>query len=152
MGLIMKGVKIFLAEDDMDDVFFFTEALGRICKASTVKVCENGLEMLEALETAKDQLPDVVILDINMPAMDGMECLKQIRSKPYLDHVPIVMLTTTSSRNTVEEAHKAGASLYVKKPVIFEDLEAIIETIIRMNWLQHAYPVEMSKFVYVPQS
>ena len=76
----MRALQIYLAEDDTDDIDCFREALREVDKNCTVTVFSNGAELLDKLCSPAVFLPDIVLMDINMPLMNGMECLKQIRS------------------------------------------------------------------------
>ncbi len=121
---------IALAEDDSDDQLLFTEALKHVCKKSTLAVVENGMMMLDLLEQRMDSLPDVIILDVNMPAMSGIECLKIIRSTKGLEQLPVIIMSTSANQKTIDDAFLSGANSYAVKPGRFDDLKNIVEKII----------------------
>lgn len=117
---------IVLAEDDADDQLLFTEALKQISGDNTLTTVPNGMLMLDLLNENKSSLPDVVVLDINMPGMSGIDCLKIIRSEPEFNTVPVVMLSTTTDPQTVDVAYRLGANHYAVKPGAFDDLKRIV--------------------------
>lgn len=87
------------------------------------QIARNGKEALRILD-ALDTLPDLIFLDINMPVMNGLECLKKLRSDSKYDHIPISMLTT--SFNEAEHARKLGADLFLTKPPSFRELRDVL--------------------------
>jgi CheY-like chemotaxis protein len=125
---------IALAEDDSDDQLLFTEALKHVCKTTTLAVVENGVMMLDLLEKRMNSLPDVIILDVNMPGMSGIECLKIIRVTKGLDHLPVIIMSTSANPKTIDDAFHSGANSYAVKPGRYDDLKSIVEKIIKTDW------------------
>ena len=144
----MKGINIYLADDDLDDVGFFKEAVKQVCPSCSLTTSKNGKEMIDSMLSAKKFLPQIVFLDINMPVMNGLECLKIIRANPRFNSVPVIMLTTSSSQIAVEVAYKLGANLFIKKPMDFKDLKNIIRLVISADWTRQRYPAELSGAAY----
>jgi len=135
-----EEIKIFLAEDDRDDSFLFQEALNKIPYTTSLLVAQDGELLTEMIE--KNAVPDFIFLDLNMPKKDGYSCLKEIRSSPKLDNVPVIILSTSSSEQSIERAYNDGADLYVRKPDNFADLLKIIEACISKK---NQYPDKPSK-------
>lgn len=123
---------IALAEDDNDDQLLFAEALRQICKESTLRVVPTGMQLLDLLVAHQHVLPDVVVMDVNMPGMSGIECLKIIRSRFGL--LPVAVMSTSSDIETIDAAFESGADCYVVKPGKYSELKAVIEKIIITDW------------------
>jgi CheY-like chemotaxis protein len=129
----MKHPKtILLAEDNTRDVELTLEAISDLNLVSHVTVVRDGLETLDYLRCeGKYKLrpkgnPAVVLLDIKMPKMDGIEVLRTIRSDPKLQALPVVMLTSSRERPDLVRCYQYGVNAYVVKPVDFKEfLEAI---------------------------
>ncbi len=118
--------KILLAEDDPNDVELTLTALGERHLANEVDVVKNGAEALDYLfrrgEFAErgNGNPAVVLLDIKMPKVDGLEVLRQIRADPKLRFVPVVMLTSSREEGDLLRSYELGVNAYVVKPVDFD--------------------------------
>ncbi len=124
--------KIFMIiDDDEDDRFFFKEALVKIMINSPLYMeAYDGEDALKKLRTVK-QLPDFIFLDINMPRMDGRECLKQLKQEEKLKHIPVIMYSTSFCENALNEFHKLGASNCMLKPTDMNKLPAQIAEAIK---------------------
>jgi CheY-like chemotaxis protein len=108
---------ILYAEDDEDDIEFFRDSLEKLESENKLIVVSNGKKVLQAL---RERVPDIIFLDINMPVMDGMQCLKHIRTKMgELSNIPVVILSTSDFYKN--EALKDGADYYFVKPVLQEE-------------------------------
>ena len=143
---------IALAEDDSDDQLLFSEALKQVCKDSSLAVVENGMMMLTLLEERRDSLPDVIILDVNMPGMSGIECLKIIRKTTGLDHLPVIIMSTSANPKTIDDAFNCGANSYAVKPGKFADLRGIVEKIVLTDWLSSSIHKDRTTFMMRPNS
>jgi CheY-like chemotaxis protein len=126
-----KSIVIILIDDDEDDIDIFKEVVHNgIDLPIDVITGRNGLECLKLLEKT---VPDIVFLDINMPIMNGKECLKIIKQHDTYKHIPIVIYSTTTSKHEIESVKKLGAH-FLSKPISFKNsippLEAIISKII----------------------
>jgi CheY-like chemotaxis protein len=123
---------ILLAEDNPKDVELTLEALAEYNLANQVTVVRDGVETMEYLrcegkfELRKPGLPAVLLLDIKMPRMDGMEVLRTVRSDPALRILPIVILTSSREETDLIKSYELGVNAYVVKPVDFKDfMEAV---------------------------
>lgn len=141
---------IALAEDDADDQLLFTEALKQVRGENTLMTVPNGMLMLDLLKNNKEALPDVIVLDVNMPGMTGIECLKVIRSEPEFNHLPIVIMSTTTDPRTVEAAYASGANSYAVKPGKFDDLKKIVEKIVGQDLRSLSVHRDRNKFLLLP--
>ncbi len=123
---------ILLAEDNPKDVELTLEALSEHNLANQVAVVKDGVEAMEYLrcegkyKMRRQGNPAVVLLDIKMPRMDGLEVLRAIRSDPTLKMLPVVMLTSSREEPDLKKSYELGANAYVVKPVDFQDfIEAV---------------------------
>ncbi|HVF96326.1 MAG TPA: response regulator [Flavisolibacter sp.] len=121
---------IVYAEDDMDDLFIVRQAFEKHDHIS-VEHAPDGSEALTLLENMvqKKRLPCLVILDINMPVMNGRETLQAIRNHPELHKLPVVLFSTSNSTVDRSFAQNLGAEL-VTKPIEYRDLESIARTFV----------------------
>lgn len=142
---------IALAEDDSDDQLLFAEALKQVCKESTLQTVVTGKQLLNLLENRKQFLPDVVVLDVNMPGMSGIECLRSIRKTAGLDHLPVIIMSTSAHPVTLEDAFTSGADSYAVKPGKFDELKWIVNKIVITDWAAIAATKHRTTFMMKPQ-
>jgi CheY-like chemotaxis protein len=109
---------IFLVEDDEDDQQFFIEAIKEIDESICIYMAKNGREALDQLNNI-NPLPDVIFMDINMPLMNGFECLTLLRKHVRLKTIPVVILTTSNNHAEAEVARALGAIFFLSKPSNF---------------------------------
>jgi CheY-like chemotaxis protein len=112
--LANKKLHIFVADDDPDDLDIFKIIIKEISSDIKITVAKNGLELLEFLDIV---VPDIIFLDINMPCMNGIDCLSEIRKQKKLDDVPVIMFSTTAEEKHINSTYVLGANLYLQKPV-----------------------------------
>lgn len=129
-------LNILLADDDRDDRAFFEKALLEISIATHLTTVNDGEQLMEYLTENKDQLPDILFLDLSMPRKTGYECLAEITGDKNFTGLYIVMLTTSFTRgidfeyNLVNTLLKMGAQDYIRKPGSFEELKKVIKDIL----------------------
>jgi len=118
--MMRRKAHIMLVEDNHSDQVMVERALedGKI--ACDLTILPNGQKALESLRDMllSDSLPDLVLMDINMPVMDGKQTLQEIRSDLELKHLPVVMLTTSNREKDVIESYRLGVNAYLTKPVL----------------------------------
>ena len=126
----MQPIDILLVEDNEGDILLTTEALLEHKIVNNIFVVKDGIEALNYLlkrDSFKNSAtPDLILLDINLPKLNGQEVLKQIRSFENIRHIPVVMLSTSSSSDDVSESFKNEANCYITKPI---DIESFIREI-----------------------
>ncbi|WP_221088233.1 response regulator [Deinococcus aquaedulcis] len=106
---------LLLIDDNPADLLLAQEAFAEHADQVSVSTCRDGESALAYLRDRTHSLPDVVILDINMPQMNGFEVLRAIRADPELRHLPVVMLTTSDSKKDIDQAYDLFASSYMVK-------------------------------------
>ena len=126
--------RILLIEDDADDVRLITRLLGQAPISLMIDTVENGrsgLDFLEAIGRLEDpRTPDLIILDINMPVMDGTHFLAALRRHPVFRSLPVVALTTSTDVDTVRRAYDFGANAVVSKVDSLDGMSQIVNTIV----------------------
>jgi len=138
---IIKGKTILLVEDNPDDEALTLRALRRNHIANEVVVAHDGVEALDYLwgtgryegRDARQQ-PQVVLLDLKLPKVDGLEVLKRMRSDERTRRVPVVVLTSSSEERDIVASYDFGANSYVRKPVDFEQFVDAVRQL-GMYWL-----------------
>jgi CheY-like chemotaxis protein len=143
---------IALAEDDSDDQLLFKEALKQVSKEAVVQAVPNGMLMLDLLEDRRGSLPDVIVLDVNMPGMSGIECLKIIRQTKGFDHLPVIIMSTSTNPKTIDDAFVCGANSYAVKPGRFEDLKKIVGKIVFTDWKAEGVTRDRATFMMKPHA
>ncbi len=108
------------------------------------------MQLLDLLEDSRASLPDVIVLDVNMPGMSGIECLKIIRKTTGLDHLPVIIMSTSTNPKTIDDAFNSGADSYAVKPGKFDDLKSIVEKIIITDWVSIAATKNRGNFMLKP--
>jgi len=124
---------ILYAEDDLDDLFMIRQAFEQFDGSAQILHANDGFEALEELKKAKDrqQLPCLIILDINMPGMNGREALIRIRQSEHFKEIPVVLFTTSSSELDKAFAKKWGAE-FITKPLVFSELEDLAKRFVSL--------------------
>ena len=128
-----KPVRILMVEDNPDDVELALEALRDARIHSETHVARDGEEALQYLRGLNDctgqQLPDLVLLDLNLPRVNGQEVLAQVKADAGLRHIPVIVLTTSAADADIARAYGLHANCYITKPVDFAQLVRVVRTI-----------------------
>src|SRR5579863_1129472 len=133
---------ILMADDDIEDIQLTKEILGDIESTINFQSVRDGESLINLLNTQKDSskkttLPHLILLDLNMPVMDGREALKEIKNNDSLRKIPVAIFTTSQSRNDIEKAYTLGANCYVIKPSAYVDWENTLKMISQF-WMKYA--------------
>ncbi len=129
-----KEVVISLVEDDAADQKLIKMSLSKEKIINEIHIANNGEEAMEYLQRSKDgdnetPMPDLILLDLNMPRMDGKEFLKLMRSDDELGSIPVVVLTTSDSDRDIMESYKLQAAGYIKKPVSLQEFQDVMQNL-----------------------
>ena len=122
----LKPLKILLADDDKDDRLFFSMALEALTIPTKLATVVDGEKLMDYLSDNAEQLPDVIFLDINMPRKNGIECLSEIKQNKKLKDLPMIMFSTSNSRDKIGMVFKNRADVYIHKPSDFSQLKQVI--------------------------
>jgi len=120
---------IFLVDDDEDDRLFFVEAMEEIQPSLICTLAINGKKALQKLETLIE-LPDLIFLDINMPELNGFECLRELKKSIRFRNIPIIMLSTSVSHKDIDHSIELGASMFFTKPSSYTKLCALLRKVL----------------------
>lgn len=131
----MKPITILIAEDDPDDRYLAREALSESRLANELHFVEDGEELMQFLRhegrfaETKPPRPGIILLDLNMPRKDGREALSEIKADPQLRRIPVVVLTTSKAEEDILRSYDLGVSSFIVKPVTFEGLVNLMQTL-----------------------
>ncbi|WP_138991636.1 response regulator [Larkinella sp. C7] len=127
---------ILAAEDDEDDRFLLSEAFARHQPGCQLQFFQDGQQLLDALaEQETSPLPAVILLDLNMPVLNGLDTLKLLKADVRLRQVPVLMLTTSNRDEDIEQCYAAGANAYMTKPSTYSELARQLDCTLQY-WLK----------------
>ena len=131
-----KGFTILLADDDEDDCLMAKEALQEAKLLNEVHFVKDGEELMDYLhhrgryiERERFPLPGLILLDLNMPKKDGREVLAELKRDRDLQHIPVIVLTTSEAEEDIVRSYCSGASGFIVKPVTFQRLVDVLKTV-----------------------
>ncbi|HEY0893346.1 MAG TPA: response regulator [Cellvibrio sp.] len=136
MNVPKKTLIILMADDDADDRLLAQEAMHESRVLNELHFVEDGVQLLSYLrgdESFNDRvlypMPGLILLDLNMPKMDGREALAEIKADPRLRRIPVVILTTSKAEEDMVKGYDLGAASYITKPVTFDALVELMRTL-----------------------
>ena len=130
--LKQKTIDILLVEDNPDDVFLTELAIKESDIQGSLTLANNGKAALEILNDTVDireKLPDLILLDINLPKINGLEVLKKIKSNKLTASIPIVVFTSSDTMSDMKSSYESGADLYIRKPNSIQEYKKIMKYI-----------------------
>lgn len=130
--------KVLYVEDNVDAVIFVKQIVNKIGDYE-LKVIENGSDILKLtsdINYIKENMPEIILLDINLPGMNGFEILKHIRAQAKFKNIPVIMFTSSESKPDVEQSYACGANAYLVKPSSLESLQVVLKDTFNF-WLKH---------------
>jgi CheY-like chemotaxis protein len=137
-----KPIEILMADDDPEDRMLVEDAWQESRLVNSLNFVEDGEDLMDYLyhrgkytDPGSSPVPDLILLDLNMPRKDGREALKEIKSDPDLRRIPVVILTTSQEEADILSTYDLGANSFIKKPVTFESLVDIVKTLAKY-WFQ----------------
>ncbi|RYD55803.1 MAG: response regulator [Sphingobacteriales bacterium] len=122
-ALHMSKVKILLADDDKEDQLILTDSFSEIGRADSIQFVDDGELLLEYLHSIpqKEDLPSLIVLDLNMPRMSGTETLTALKASEEYKHIPVIIYSTSVNDVEMNKCLETGAEAYITKPVKYED-------------------------------
>ncbi len=143
-------VEILLVEDNPQDVELTLRALRKANLANHIHVARDGAEALEFIfcvgaytHRKIEHGPKVILLDLKLPKVDGLDVLKRVKTDPRTQGIPVVMLTSSKEQNDLVESYKLGVNSYIVKPVNFEQFAEAVQKV-GMYWLLLNQPPEVT--------
>jgi CheY-like chemotaxis protein len=132
-----KSNLILMADDDSDDRLLAQDALDASGCKLELRFVEDGAQLLDYLnhrnefsDPLKSPLPGLIILDLNMPRVDGREALQEIKANPHLKKIPVVVMTTSSADTDIASIYDLGANSFATKPVAFDALVTLMKSLV----------------------
>lgn len=132
----IRPITILIADDDADDRMLAKDALEENRLANDLHFVEDGEQLLNYLyrrgpyaEPSKSPRPGLILLDLNMPRLDGREALREIKADPSLRSIPVVVLTTSKAEADIFRTYDLGVNSFITKPVSFDGLVTIMKTL-----------------------
>jgi|SRR5690606_5057443 len=125
----MKAYKILLVDDDADDQFFFMDAVNSLKMEVDCAIANNGLEAIHQLSAGSR--PSMIFLDLNMPKMNGYECLEEIQHMDNCRDIPIIVMSTSKSARDKEWTAQFGVRKFITKTNDYRELRSQLDEIIR---------------------
>jgi len=133
---------LLMADDDLDDYYLLREAIRATGTPCGIGFVTNGQELLDYLlhegefsDRHSHPKPDLILLDLNMPLMDGYSALGKMKSNPGTRDIPVVVFTTSGNPDDIEKCYRLGANSFIQKPADFNDFVRIMDTLMRY-WFQ----------------
>ncbi|MBL7868793.1 response regulator [Flavobacterium lindanitolerans] len=134
----MESIVILLIEDNEGDILLTREALGYGSIRKEISIVKDGWEAIQFLEKKGAYknaiMPDLILLDINLPKLNGHEVLARIKSNPQIQHIPVIMLTTSSSESDILKSYQNHVNCFITKPI---EADNFLETVAAIEefWL-----------------
>ena len=129
----MNEIQILLVEDNEGDILLTLEAFKEISVKNNIEVVKDGVEAIEFLKRqglyAESVMPNLILLDINMPKLNGIEVLDFIKKDEQLKKIPVVMLTTSSSESDISACYERSANCFITKPLDFGKFLHVVQAI-----------------------
>lgn len=136
-----------MVDDDPDEHLLFEDALKELREAPRLVYARDGQQLMQFLNNEKVELPAIVFLDLNMPRMNGFECLREIRKSARLTRIPVVIFSTTSQTQAIDKVYEQGANYYIRKPNTFAMLKEVIERMLEIDWSNNSSQPSKENFV-----
>ena len=139
-----NDMTVLYVDDDPDDRFFFEEAIEQLKIPCRLLMADSCMAMKTIIEDAHI---DIIFLDINMPVIDGKQCLKEIKSNEKFKDIPVVAFTVSKSDRDIEEVYQLGAHYHIVKPYAHINFIATLKIIFALDWKKPQPKPAKDKFV-----
>ena len=152
-----ETITILVADDDPDDRLLIRDAFDEIRVSNPIAFVEDGEDLMDYLHRRgayehlrKAPLPGIILLDLNMPKMDGRKALNEIKADEVLQRIPVVVLTTSKADEDIVSAYGLGVNSFITKPVTFEALGEMVKTLTRYWFEIVALPYDCRRAARIP--
>ena len=129
-----KDINILLVEDNPDDIELTLEAFKNNNLANKITVARDGEEALDIIFGNKDKKPDIILLDLKLPKVDGLEILRRVKSDEDTRVIPVIILTSSKEESDLIKSYKLGVNSYIRKPVDFKEFIKVVKEL-GLYWL-----------------
>lgn len=126
-----EGIQIFLIEDDADDIELLEVSLKDNKIKYSMDVVMEGDKVQDYIVNCK-KLPNIIVMDFNLPRVHGREIIKQIKSNKEFQNIPLLVLTTSTAREDIEYSYQMGADSFITKPTTIQGFNATVGTIVQL--------------------
>jgi CheY-like chemotaxis protein len=146
----MSKVKILIAEDDKDDFLQLQEAIEEVLPKFDIHHSKNGREFIHLIN--ENVQADIIFLDLNMLYKNGIDCLIEVRQKKHLKNVPVIIYSTSSNFEDIDNCYKHGCTLYLVKPYSYRDLVTQVQKVFFRLGLPKKDLLDRERFVVQMQT
>ena len=140
-------LRILLTDDDEGDRLIFKDIIDEIDMNTSLHMVNNGKQLMDFLTSQNNPLPHIIFLDLNMPDMNGIECLQEIRKFEKFGDITIVIYSTSTSESDIEDTFLHGANIYITKPSDYHKLKKVLAKALSTTLLNHNFDFDRSNFV-----
>jgi DNA-binding NarL/FixJ family response regulator len=140
-------LRVLLTDDDEGDRLIFKEIFDEMETETIVQMLIDGEQLMDFLKNENNPLPHIIFLDLNMPNMNGIECLKEIRSNERFSDVSIAIYSTSRSDKDINDTFHFGANIYITKPGDFDDLKKVLAKALSVTRLNQDSAFDRANFV-----
>lgn len=137
-----EPLKILYTDDDLDDFELIQDGLSQVAPQHILHYVRNAVSFIDEV---REFAPHIILLDYNMPLCDGAECLQRLKQSE-LNHIPVIMYCTSSSRNTLQECYELGAVRYLLKPVDYAGMLKGLDLLIKLYYDGGLIPSNFDQF------
>lgn len=140
----MKKKTILLIEDNFGDIILAQEAFEEIGRKEDLIVAQNGHQAMETLElmNREGSLPKLIIMDLNMPLLNGLDLLNAIKTNEVYKYIPVILMSTSSSQNDIQKGYELHANAYIVKPFNNNEFNSLIKLLVDF-WINSVEEVEI---------
>ena len=127
--MALNSPHVWIVDDDADDQYFFEQAFKTLVPSLIIRSLYDGEELVSALEQS-ETYPDLILLDLNMPRVNGFDALEQLRTEPLIKELPVVVLSTSSEEPDRQRALQLGANGFLTKPPTLDQILSLFGTLV----------------------
>ncbi len=128
----LKIRSLLIADDDIDDIMLILLAIDTFSKDINISHVQDGKQLITFL--TQEIKPELILLDINMPKINGVDCLKMIKDNKYCENIPIIMYSTSANEEVIEKCFQLGAARYIVKPYKFDQIVNFMKMVVCVDW------------------
>lgn len=141
---------VLLADDDPDDIYLAQSAFRQTSVQLHCKSVHHGQGLLDYLHQAGSEMPDLILMDLNMPVLDGKQTLEALKENARYKGIPVIVFTTSTQDADIEDAYRLGANSYIVKPGSLDELIQVMECVVQY-WFKTVRQVDHKTLVSSPR-